>query len=291
MAKRKKRKPNRRSAAAPKQRPRQPDWPVLWLALIGVAITAYLTLQASTTGGLPLCDEGSACDIIQESRWSTLFGIPVALWGLITYALIALPAFEMRPGIKRWRWFWTLSLIGLSVSIYLTVVGIVQLQAVCLWCLASLATIAAIFVVVNARRPHQAPGRPWHHWLLDRGLMTLAILAIMHLHYAGYLGPGFGREDPQLQALAEHLDEQDVRYYGAFWCPACQEQNELFGASYERLPYVECTPDGRGGPTAVACMEENITEYPTWVVDGEHHRGILEPEELARLTDFDWEED
>lgn len=290
MAKRKNRKASR-PAAPPRRRTRQPDWLVLGLALLGVFITGYLTIQASITGGMPLCGEGSACDIIQQSRWSTLFGIPVALWGLVTYALIALPAFEMRPGIKRWRWFWTLSLIGTAVSLYLTLIGIVRLEAVCLWCLASLATITAIFVVVNARRPRDAPGRPWGHWLLDRGLMTVAVLAVMQLHYAGYLGPGFGREDPQLQALAEHLDEQDVRYYGAFWCPACQEQNELFGTSYERLPYVECTPDGRGGPTAMACIEENITEYPTWVIDGQHHRGIMQPEELADRTGFDWEED
>lgn len=291
---RRRRASKRRSAPPvkhPTVRPRRPDWPVFWLGVVGMLITAFLSFQASTTGGLPLCTEGSACDLIQQSRWSMLFGIPVAVWGLLTYALITLLSWEMRPSVKRWRWLWTLSLLGLGISLYLTIVGIVQIEAICLWCMASLATIAAIFGVLSWRRPESGPGKPWKVLLLDRGAMLVLILALMHLHYGGYLSPGFGAEDPQLQALAEHLAEEDARFYGAFWCPACQEQMDLFGASQDRLPYVECTPDGRGGVRAAACVTAGVETYPTWIIEDRRHTGVLEPRELARLSGFDWEEE
>jgi len=269
---------------------RQPDWIVFGMALFGVLITTWLTIAASTTAGMPLCAEDSACDIIQASRWSTVFGIPVALLGLLTYGLIAFISFEMRPSTKRWRRQWLLALIGVSVSVYLTLIGLIELQTVCAWCLASLATISGIFVWLTIQRPAAGPGQPWKDWLVNSGGLTIAILAVMQLHYSGLLGPGMGREDPQLQALAEHLSEQDARFYGAYWCPACQDQEDLFGRSGDRLPYVECHPRGRGGLMASACVEANISSFPTWIIEGERIEGVQTPEELARLSGFDWEE-
>jgi len=289
-AKRRQAKKQTRRAVAQRKAQRQPDWPVLGLALFGMLVTAWLTIAASTTSGLPLCAEGSGCDIIQASRWSTLFGIPVALFGFLTYAVIALISFEMRPSTKRWRRQWFISLVGVTVSVYLTAIGLIELQAVCFWCLVSLLTISAIFVWLTVKRPAAGPGQPWRDWLINTGATTLVVLAVMHLHYSGLLGPGMGREDPQLQALATHLDEEGARYYGASWCPACQEQEDLFGASSDRLPFVECHPRGRGGLMASACVSAGIESFPTWIINGERHEGILTPEELAQLSDFDWEE-
>lgn len=294
MARRKsQRKHAGKSGGAPRKGPRrsrQPDWPVLNLALFGMLITAWLTYTASASGTPLLCAEGSGCDLIQSSRWSTLFGLPVALLGFFTYALIAFVSFEMRPTVKRWRWQWAVSLIGVSVSVYLTLVGLIQLQAVCLWCLASLATITAIFVWLTVKRPHAAPGGPWRNWLLNTGSLAAAILIVMQLHYSGLLGPGMGRADPQLVELAEHLDEQGARFYGASWCPACQEQHRQFGNASEHLPYVECSPNGRGGLVAAECVTAGVESYPTWIINGERHTGVLEPKELARLSRFQWEE-
>jgi uncharacterized membrane protein len=286
MAKRgSKRKPSR---AEVKLR-RKPDWQVIALAAAGMAITAFLTWSASTAGPTPLCGPGSACDLIQASHWSSFMGLPVALWGFFTYAVIALLAFEMRPSLKRWRWLWTVALIGVAVSVYLTVVGIVALQAVCLWCLSSLSVICALFVLITWKRPESAPGGRWRDWLLNTGSIVVLVLVVMQLHYSGLLGPGMGREDPQLRALAEHLDERNARFYGAYWCPACQQQKTLFGASADRLPYIECTPDGRRGPVAFTCVSADIDSYPTWIIEGRRYTGVLEPHQLARHSGFDWE--
>ncbi|MBK5255312.1 MAG: hypothetical protein JJE39_04700, partial [Vicinamibacteria bacterium] len=42
---------------------------------------------------LAACGEGGGCDIVSQSRYSTLFGIPLAAWGLFFYgSLLALLA-------------------------------------------------------------------------------------------------------------------------------------------------------------------------------------------------------
>jgi hypothetical protein len=85
-----------------------------------------------------------------------------------------------------------------------------------------------------------------------------------------------------IRALAEHLREEGVLFYGASWCPHCQEQKRLFGASADRLPYIECSPAGPNAPQSPACSRAGVQTYPTWIIDG---RAIVgEVLSLARLA-------
>lgn len=288
MAKRS-RQPSRRAPPRRKKIPLTPDWPIVVLAGIGMVLTAYLTVVAMAGAELPACGAGSSCGVVQSSRFSTFLTLPMALWGFAVYAAIGGFALAMRPSIARWRRIWLLSLIGLAISVYLTVIGIVELDALCGYCLASLATIAAIFVTTIVRRPEGAPGRPWWDWAGGTAALALVIVGVLHLHYSGVFDPSAGPEDPRLRALAQHLQDTDARFYGAYWCPHCNEQKKLFGASADRLPYVECTPDGRNGPVAVTCATNDINQYPTWIIDGRRFPRVLEPRELARYSGFDWE--
>jgi uncharacterized membrane protein len=263
----------------------QPDWPVTGLALLGMLLTAYLSALAGSGGQAAFCGPESGCALVQQSRWSTLFGLPLALWGFGLYALIAFVAVLGAPGARRWKRLWMLSGMGLVISVYLTAVGWIALGSFCGWCLLSLGIIAAIFGVNAGRRPGAAPGMPWARWLLNSGAVAVFALAVMQLYYSGVFRPP---EDPRLRALAEHLEAEDATFFGAFWCSSCQRQRQLFGASAERLPYVECTPDGRNAPTALACLEAGVENYPTWVIEGERHTGVMQPRELARESGFDW---
>jgi len=275
-----------KGAARVEARRKEPDWLVAGLALVGVAITAYLTAGAWLSAAPAFCAEGSGCDLIQQSEWSTLLGLPIAFWGLVLYALLALIAWRMPSRLKRWRRLWFLAFIGVSVSVYLTAVGWWVLDAFCPWCLLSLATISALLVVVFLRRPASAPGMAWGPWLLRSGGAGLAVVVALHLYSSDLLSRP---ESPRLAALATHLEESGARYYGASWCPSCRTQARLFGAASDRLPYVECSPGGRGTPMAQVCVAAGISTYPTWIIYGRRFEEVLHPRELAQLTGFDWD--
>jgi uncharacterized membrane protein len=265
---------------------REPDRVVAGLALLGVAVTTYLTLGAWRSATPAFCAEGSGCDLIQQSAWSTLLGLPMALWGLLLYALLALLAWRMPARLKRWRRLWFLAFVGVAISVYLTAVGWWVVEAFCPWCLLSLAIISAVLIALFLRRPASAPGMGWGPWLLRSGGAALAAVLALHLYASDLLSLP---ESPRLAALATHLEASGVRYYGAYWCPSCQKQSRLFGASKARLPYVECGAGGRGTPMAPVCVAAGVSAYPTWIIQGRRFEGVLEPRELARLTGFDWD--
>lgn len=262
-----------------------PDWVVVALAAVGLAVSGYLAVLALTGSQALFCLEGSACDLVQNSRFSRFLGVPVAVWGFALYAAIALIAWRMPAQLKRWRRLWGLAVLGVTVSLYLTVTGIVALDSVCGWCLVSLTTISAILVAVALRRHGSAPGMPWARWLSSSAIAMATVAAVMAVSHSDLLQ---GRETPRLQALAIHLEESGAKFYGAFWCPNCQQQKRLFGASADRLPYVECNPNGRGGAVALVCLSENIQGYPTWIIGGQRFQEVLTPEDLARYSGFRW---
>ncbi|MFA5590729.1 MAG: vitamin K epoxide reductase family protein [Lysobacteraceae bacterium] len=281
------RKPQAKTTATAAKRPRlAPDRPILVLAILGVLLTAYLLFVNASAGGAAFCAEGSSCEIVQESRWSTLFGLPIALWGLGLYALIALVSVTGSHAAARWRRLWTLSLIGLLISVYLTIVAAVGLGAFCLWCTISLLLIGAIFVLATLRRPAQGPNGGWPRWIGLHAMTLLPALLLIAAAQAGWLSPP---ADPRLDALAVHLSERsDAKYYGAFWCPNCLKQRRMFGRSADKLPYVECSPNGRNSAIAFECASQGIDSFPTWVIRGQRYNGMLTPEELARHSRFAW---
>lgn len=89
----------------------------------------------------------------------------------------------------------------------------------------------------------------------------------------------------QLAALADHLKQSGAVFYGAYWCPHCQEQKQRFGASASRLPYVECDPRGTGARPDL-CQAAGVRAYPTWVLGGQMIEGTISPAELARRSGF-----
>ncbi|MEK7525746.1 MAG: thioredoxin domain-containing protein [Patescibacteria group bacterium] len=85
-------------------------------------------------------------------------------------------------------------------------------------------------------------------------------------------------------AFAQCLKDKGAVFYGAFWCPHCQNQKKMFGKSEKLLNYVECsTADGRG--QLQVCKDKNITGYPTWeFADASRLSGEIPLENLAEKT-------
>lgn len=89
----------------------------------------------------------------------------------------------------------------------------------------------------------------------------------------------------ELDDFAICLKDKGATFYGAFWCPHCQEQKKLFGSSKNLLPYVECSTADGNAQTQI-CIDKNIKGYPTWeFADGSRpFSGKASLEQLAEQT-------
>jgi uncharacterized membrane protein len=265
-----------------------PNWPLFALAIIGLALSGYLTFTAWAGKSVAFCTEGAGCDVVLNSRWSTLFGMPTSFWGFLTYALLAAVAWN-RHADNQWRWAWVISLFGLFYSLYLTSISFFVLQAACQYCLTSLAIMAAIFALTSFQRPENLPKFSWGPWLAKSVGAAAVGIVVLHLYYGGYWGSAPGPEDPWIRGLAEHLSKSDAKFYGASWCPHCNEQKKLFGSSVNRIPYVECSPGGPQAPSAPACKEKNIQSYPTWIINGQRYTGVQPLDQLAQMSKYQYQ--
>jgi glutaredoxin len=73
--------------------------------------------------------------------------------------------------------------------------------------------------------------------------------------------------------FAHCLTEKGVVMYGAYWCPHCARQKELFGSSWKYVSYVECDPRGNNAQPEL-CRQQGVTAYPTWIFNGEKRTGV-----------------
>jgi uncharacterized membrane protein len=123
------------------------------LALAGAAVAAYLTwvhyadLQPFCVGG------GGGCERVQSSDYAKLAGVPVAVLGLVGYlAILATAVLGEDTGAFAAAF---LALTGFAYSVYLTYVELVEIKAICQWCVVSavIMTALAAATVVRLLRP------------------------------------------------------------------------------------------------------------------------------------------
>lgn len=110
----------------------------------------------------------------------------------------------------------------------------------------------------------------------------LIVIAILIVGFVFYLN--IVRQPGKHDSLAQCLRNNGAVFYGAFWCPHCQNQKALFGKSAKLLPYMECsTADGQN--QTQFCKDKNIEGYPTWEFsDGSRETGELTLVRLAKKT-------
>ena len=132
-------------------------WITLMLVIIGTLDTVYLT-YSHVSGFATVCPEVSSafkCDLVQNSIYSTLAGIPIAYLGLLGYlALLVTLLLEGRIGFFTRRGpliAFGFSLMGFLFSGYLTSIEAFVLHAWCLWCLGSAILMTGIFVLSAIR--------------------------------------------------------------------------------------------------------------------------------------------
>lgn len=114
--------------------------------LVGAAIAAYLTYvhYAHTA---PVCTTGG-CEKVQKSKYAELAGVPVALLGLIAYAVLFGTA--LVRGVNAAFAGLLVALVGVGFSGYLLWAQLGPIGAICQWCIGNdvaISVVAALYVV------------------------------------------------------------------------------------------------------------------------------------------------
>ena len=122
--------------------------------------------------------------------------------------------------------------------------------------------MSATLALVVWQRPHEMAHRTWVGLAAGRGALAALVILLLHANYVAPQAEPAGPEDPMTRALAEYLTEEGALFYGASWCPHCQEQKRLFGASASRLPYIECSPAGPQHPAGAVVQSGQRAELP-----------------------------
>lgn len=97
--------------------------------------------------------------------------------------------------------------------------------------------------------------------------------------------PSIIADSREITALAAHLKKVGAKMYGAYWCPHCAHQKEMFGEAFRDINYVECDPRGEN-PRPKLCKEAGVKGYPTWEINGKSLVGVQSLEELAKASNY-----
>jgi uncharacterized membrane protein len=119
-------------------------------ALAGLAIVSYLTV-VHYQGGVAVCAT-NGCEIVQQSRYAELLGVPVALLGTLTFAAMLVSAALRKPVVVVSAA--ALALTAVLFAAYLVYVQLAVLDAVCMWCVASDTLTAVVAVAAWLRLRH-----------------------------------------------------------------------------------------------------------------------------------------
>jgi uncharacterized membrane protein len=294
------------------------------IAICGALTTAYLTVVKFTQTSAACPTE--SCDIVLQSDYATVFGLPLALFGFLAYVAMAIFALaplsvdpvkkkDSRTKLENWTWLLLLAgAIAMSVfSSYLIYLLVFKIKALCIYCIASAIFSFSMLVLTIV-------GRAWE----DIGQIFFTAIVVGMVTLIGTLGiyaspnnqggvttvsnpgqptiisfrpkeepvPGVGWDVTTTSgeaeiALARHLKQVGAKEYVAWWCPHCHEQKLLFGKeAYSELDHTDCAPADNPNALKDECKAANIQSYPTWIINGKIYAGVQTLEELANLTGY-----
>lgn len=293
------------------------------IALFGAILTAYLTVQkltGQTVGCLAGASaSGGGCSNVLNSPYATVFGLPLSLFGFLAYSAMMLfalvPLLVSKEENRKLRnrleeQSWVLLLVGSTAmtvfSGYLMYILGTQLETFCPYCIGSAFFSLSLLSLTLLGRDWEDLGQVFFIGIVV-GMVTLVgtlgvysnvnnsvvsaqksnVIPVADTAPEPPKGWEITTESTQVEiALAEHLNQMGAKMYGAFWCPHCYEQKQLFGQqAFAKINYVECDPRGVD-PQPETCKTADIKSYPTWEINGELYRGTQSLNRLAELSNY-----
>jgi uncharacterized membrane protein len=137
-------------------------WPInlrslsLLLILIGIGIGGYLSYVIFIDAPMICTTDGPfECDVVQNSVYARVSGVPIAYLGLFSYLFMGvLLLLEGRTAFLRENaiiLLFGVVLFAWLYSMYLVYVQGVILQAWCMWCLLHELNITILFIITSVR--------------------------------------------------------------------------------------------------------------------------------------------
>lgn len=126
---------------------------LLALSVAGLGISSYLAYTHWADATIA-CGGVGNCNLVNNSEYAELAGVPVALLGALSYSAMIAAAVAwlwLRPSGLAWpvMALWGLSLFGTLYSAYLTYVELFVLEAICVYCVASAGVILASLLIAT----------------------------------------------------------------------------------------------------------------------------------------------
>ena len=256
------------------------------IATLGIINTAFLTYQRYTASSCPT----QTCAVL-SSRYATVFGQPLSLFGLLAYGAMAI--FALSPLLvnaetnkslrndaedKTW-WLLFLGSTGMLLfSGYLMNVMFSEFMfggkslgwnGLCPFCLFSAICAATLFTLTLLGRAWDGLGAMIMSGTIV-SIITLVTTLAIYAPDTNISAQGYGITDKAGKAmfyvstqsgdsetaLAKHLKTSGAELYTSYTCPHCCEQKQLFGQQATvDLPNTECNPDGKNAQEDV-CRNE-----------------------------------
>ncbi|GAB4460132.1 MAG: hypothetical protein OHK0041_24490 [Anaerolineales bacterium] len=123
---------------------------IIALAVIGLLVSVYMTIYKVTSND-KMCLGSGDCSTVNASRYSEIYGIPVALVGVLGYAaILGIHWLEQRSDFFEENGsliLFGVSLVGFLFTLWLVYVEIALIKALCPFCLASQITMTLIFIL------------------------------------------------------------------------------------------------------------------------------------------------
>lgn len=290
------------------------------VATLGMLNTGYLTATKLFGGDTACPTEG--CHQVLSSQYAQIFGLPLALFGFLAYAAMAVMALSplaispeknkpFRNKLENWTWLLlflgaTAMLVFSSYLMFIMAtkfVAIYGASGICVYCIASALFALTIFVVTLMGQVWEDVGQLVFSGLIAAMVTLVGTLAIYNLSGTpqgstanggqtvttpGEVGLAITTVSGASEiALAKHLTTVGAKMYGAYWCSHCHDQKQLFGQeAATQIPYAECDPGGQNSQASLCKSKTEVKGYPTWEINGQFYSGTQTLQQLAESSGY-----